>query len=182
MMKDFIIRRATTNDIPTIRSLLYQVNQIHHEVRPDLFKSAAKKYTDEELEKILCDDQTPVFVAQTNDQVVGYAFCIHQQYINDNNMTDIKTLYIDDLCVDASMRGKHIGRALYEYVVAYAKQCGCYNVTLNVWADNKKALGFYQAIGLHVQKIGMETILFSDHNGTNEYHDSDRASHFSIRS
>ena len=74
-------------------------------------------------------------------------------------MTDIKTLYIDDLCVDEVARGAHIGKALYEYVVNYAKKQGYYNVTLNVWADNINAVKFYEKIGLKVQKIGMENIL-----------------------
>lgn len=74
-------------------------------------------------------------------------------------MTDIKTLYIDDLCVEENSRGMHIGSALYEFVLDYAKKCGCYNVTLNVWAENTGAMEFYKKIGMKIQKIGMEQIL-----------------------
>ena len=69
------------------------------------------------------------------------------------------TLYIDDLCVDEKSRGQHIGRAIYEYVLKFAKENGCYNVTLNVWACNESAMKFYEKCGLSVQKIGMEKIL-----------------------
>lgn len=48
---------------------------------------------------------------------------------------------------------------LYDFVLDFARQSGCYNVTLNVWADNPNALHFYEAVGLRVQKIGMEKIL-----------------------
>ena len=89
----------------------------------------------------------------------GYAFCIHKQKQGSTSLTDIKTLYIDDLCVDAAARGGHIGTRLYEYVIEYAKVCGCYNVTLNVWAGNDSALKFYEKVGLKVQKTGMEKIL-----------------------
>lgn len=95
-----MIRRAVDADIPALDRLLFQVHQVHHEARPDLFKAGAKKYTDAQLKAILADDKTPVFVAERGGAVVGYAFCIHKQFVNDNNMTDIKTLYIDDLCVD----------------------------------------------------------------------------------
>ena len=135
------------------------MHEVHHKARPDLFKADAKKYTDEQLKEILANDKTPVFVAESDGKILGYAFCIHKQFINDNNMTDVKTLYIDDLCVDENERGKHIGKTLYDFVVSYAKKNGYYNVTLNVWADNKKAVGFYEKIGLQVQKIGMEKIL-----------------------
>lgn len=126
---------------------------------PTFLSRAQKKYTDAELKEIFKNDKTPVFVACINGEVVGYAFCIFKQFVNDNNLTDIKTLYIDDLCVDENVRGRHIGTALYEYVLSYAKQNGFYNVTLNVWADNPGAVKFYEKIGLRVQKIGMEKIL-----------------------
>ena len=74
-------------------------------------------------------------------------------------LTDIKTLYIDDLCVDENHRGKHIGKELYEGAVALAKENGCYNLTLNVWCGNDDAIGFYKAQGLVPQKIGMELII-----------------------
>ena len=158
-MNDLNIRRATDKDIPVIDKLLYEVHKVHSDARPDIFKAGAKKYTDGQLEKIISDDKTPVFVAERDGEVVGYAFCIHRQFVNDNNMTDIKTLYIDDLCVDEAARGGHIGKRLYEYVLEFAKQNGYYNVTLNVWADNVNAVKFYEKIGLRIQKIGMEKIL-----------------------
>ncbi len=153
------LRNAENKDIPRLGELLLQVLEVHHSARPDLFKSGATKYTNAELFEILKDENRPIFVAEENGQVVGYAFCILVQYKDSNILTDIKTLYIDDLCVDENVRGKGIGRSLYNYVVEYAKACGCYNVTLNVWADNKSALAFYEKIGLHKQKIGMELIL-----------------------
>ncbi len=154
------IRRAQKKDRERIDALLLQVAAVHHEGRPDLFKVGSRKYTDEELLAIIADDQRPILVAcDDEDQVMGYAFCIFQQYLNNNIMTDIKTLYIDDLCVDETLRGKHIGKALYEAVLAYAKEHGCYNVTLNVWACNTSAMRFYESCGLKPQKVGMEVIL-----------------------
>ncbi len=158
-MENLTVRRAEERDIPVINKLLFEVLKVHSDVRPDLFKAGTKKYTDEELKEILADGKTPVFVAEQDGNVLGYAFCVHQQFVNNNNMTDIKTLYIDDLCVDEAARGMHIGKALYEYVVEYARAQGYYNVTLNVWADNVNAVKFYERIGLKIQKIGMEAVL-----------------------
>ena len=158
-MSDMIIRRAVESDIPVIDKLLYQVHKIHSDIRPDLFNKGTKKYTDEELKSIIADELTPVFVAEKDGMVSGYAFCIHQQHINDNNLTDIRTLYIDDLCVDEASRGMHVGRALYDHVISYARENGYYNVTLNVWAGNDSAMRFYESVGLKVQKVGMEKIL-----------------------
>ncbi len=159
MLGTLLIRRATQQDLPAISKLLFQVHKVHSDVRPDLFKAGAKKYTDEEVSAILKNENTPVFVAEEKGHVLGYAFCIHQEMVGKKSMQEIKTLYIDDLCVDEEARGKHVGTALYEHVLQFAKENGYYNVTLNVWADNKKAVGFYEKLGLHIQKIGMEKIL-----------------------
>ena len=117
------------------------------------------KYTDEELERIIVDEQKPIFVAEHNGKVKGYAFCIFKQNLESKSVTNIKTLYIDDLCVDEDTRGMHIGTKLYNHVIDFARKSGCYNVTLNVWAGNDGAMKFYERIGFKVQKIGMETIL-----------------------
>ena len=152
------IRRATLTDIDGINKLLYEVHKVHSDKRPDLFKVGSKKYTNEELAKIIVDDNRPIFVYVDNDDILGYAFCVFIKN-NSNSLTDILTLYIDDLCVDENARGKNVGTSLYNYVLQFAKDAGCYNVTLNVWACNNSALKFYEKCGLSVQKIGMEKIL-----------------------
>ena len=154
-----IIRRAEERDIPDVLDLLVQVNMVHHNGRPDLFKGPATKYDAGELRAIFADGSRPVFVYDEDGRVLGYAFCVFQQHVSSQLMTDIKTLYIDDLCVDENQRGKHIGSALYNHVLDYARQSGCYNVTLNVWSCNPSALKFYEKCGLTPQKIGMEKIL-----------------------
>lgn len=154
------IRRAVISDMPGINKLLNQVLMVHHNGRPDLFKANVKKYTDEELAEIIENDQKPIFVAvDDSDEVLGYAFCVYQQHIDDNILTDVMTLYIDDLCVDEEKRGMHIGKQLYDYVVGFAKNNNFYNLTLNVWSCNESAMRFYEACGLTPQKVGMERIL-----------------------
>lgn len=153
------IRKAIKTDIPGILELLLQVDMVHHNGRPDLFKGPATKYNESELEHILNTPETPVFVCVDDGKVLGHAFCVHKQEVGNSVLTDIKTLYIDDICVDENMRGKHIGKMLYEHVLEYAKQNGFYNITLNVWNCNPGAIRFYEAMGFEVQKYGMERIL-----------------------
>ncbi len=154
------IRRAQEKDLEGINQLLRQVLMVHHNGRPDLFKANAKKYTDKELITLIHNDERPIFVGvDENEMIVGYAFCVISQHIGDNILTEIKTLYIDDLCVDEQIRGHHIGRRLYEYVVQFAREQDCYNVTLNVWSCNKDAQKFYEKCGFVPQKVGMEQIL-----------------------
>lgn len=94
------VRRAEKKDIESIMELLVQVDMVHHNGRPDLFKGPTTKYTRQQLAEVLVDDNTTVFVCvDEEDNVLGHAFCIMQQHVNDNVLTDIKTLYIDDICI-----------------------------------------------------------------------------------
>ncbi len=154
------VRRAEEKDIPRVLELLVQVDMVHHNGRPDLFKGPATKYNAEELKEIFANDETPVYVCENEQGIVlGHAFTIYKQILNDSVLTDVRTLYVDDICVDEKARGQGVGKALYEHVVEFAKLQGFYNVTLNVWTCNPSAMKFYEAMGLKPQKIGMELIL-----------------------
>ncbi len=155
-----MIRRAEKKDIKKIQELLVQVCNVHHQGRPDIFYGDTTKYNESQLQDIINDDSRPVFVSVNDEDVVlGYAFCIFQEVKDSHLLHDMKTLYIDDLCVDEGHRGCHIGKGLYEYVLDYAKVRGCYNVTLNVWSCNPSAEKFYQSMGLKPMKTYMEKIL-----------------------
>ena len=154
-----MIRFAKEKDIPQIMDLLSQVDLVHHNGRPDIFKIGTK-YSADELKVMLKDKTRPILVCtDESDSVMGYCFCVFEQHVNNSVLTDIKTLYIDDLCVDEKLRGKHIGKQLYDAAVRLAKENNCYNLTLNVWSCNQSAMRFYESMGLIPQKIGMETIL-----------------------
>ena len=154
------ISRANINDIEGLDRLLLQVLTVHHNGRPDLFKANCRKYNKDELKALLNDDIRPVFAAfDDSGYMLGYAFCIIEQRVGDNVLCDMKTLYIDDLCVDETARGKHIGKALYEYCVDFARKICCYNLTLNVWECNDGAKRFYETMGLKPYKTCMEKLL-----------------------
>lgn len=162
----------TPLSIPTVRSarwpedsdrimdLLLQVNNIHAEGRPDLFRIDSTKYTINQLRDIIENPLTPVFVCvNERDEVTGYCFCMIEDHSNSTNRQKNKTLYIDDLCVSAECRGLGIGRLLYNHVKQYALEHSFHNITLNVWNNNQSAMRFYESLGMKIQKIGMEEVL-----------------------
>ena len=153
------VRFACEKDIPQMLDLLKQVGQVHHEIRPDLFRAGAQKYDEDALKRLLADPDRPIFAGEVDGKMVGYAFCILQITQNDPVLCDRKVLYIDDLCVDSNFRGAGVARSLYRRVVEYARELSCNAVTLNVWCGNDRAMAFYEKCGLKPQKIGMETIL-----------------------
>ena len=153
------IRLAESRDIPGITGLLYQVGGVHHDIRPDIFRAGAVKYTPAELEALLKERDKPIFVCADGDRVLGHCFCLLRRFRDSTVMTDRKELYIDDLCVDESCRGRHIGSMLYGHVLAFARENGCGFVTLNVWSGNEAAMKFYENAGLKPRSITMDVAL-----------------------
>ena len=154
---DYIIRRACPGDLEAVGNLLRQVLRLHHEGRPDLFRSEGRKYTDEELLDIFADPRTPVFVYDAGGTVLGYAFCSLQR-MSGGSLNPLLSLYVDDICVDEKARGHHVGTALFEHVKAFALEKGCYNITLHVWECNPVARSFYESLGMTPQFTSMELV------------------------
>lgn len=153
------IRFAGETDIPAMITLLRQVGEVHHKIRPDLFRCGAQKYDETALKRLISDEKRPIFLAEAEGKVAGYCFCILQTTREDAVLCDRKVLYIDDLCVEESLRGQGIAGALYRHVCGYARKIGCHAVTLNVWTGNDSAMRFYKKMGMKPQKVGMEMIL-----------------------
>ena len=153
------IRFAQAKDVTGILQLLKQVGGVHHKGRPDIFRKGAQKYGASQVLAMLDSPKTPIFVAVEEDKVLGYGFCQVKSYENDPVIADHTEVYIDDLCVDETIRGRGIGKKIYEEILRYAKMRRAYNVTLNVWSCNEDAMAFYEKLGLKPQKIGMETLL-----------------------
>jgi len=153
------IRFAQAKDVPGILALLRQVGRVHHQGRPDIFRSNAQKYGASQILAMLGSSASPIFVAVDGDAVLGYGFCQFKKYEQDPVIADHTELYIDDLCVDENHRKEGIGKAIYEEILRYARMRRCYNVTLNVWSCNPGAMKFYESLGLKPQKVGMECLL-----------------------
>ncbi len=155
------IRRAEKKDAKKIINLLEQVLEIHANIRPDIFISGTTKYTEAEVIDMILDEQKPIYIAANeNDEAIGYAMCqIKETPSDSSNKVHLKEIYIDDLCVDCSARGQHVGEQLFEHVKTEAKRIGCYEITLNVWAGNDSAEHFYEKMGMKTQARHMEYIL-----------------------
>ena len=153
-----MIRLATTNDIPRLLELLHQVNMVHYERRPDIFKPHTTKYNAEQLQDLLLQPDKAIFVYE-DEGVQGYAFVQMEDMHDDILLQDMRTLYIDDICVDEQARGKHVGKQLFDHVRAYAEKLGCGAITLNVWEGNDAAMAFYRKLGMSVRKTCMEMMI-----------------------
>ena len=153
------VRFAEVRDSPGMIALLQQVGDVHHRIRPDIFRAGAQKYDENALLAILEDPTKPIFVAVDGETVAGYCFCVLRDYRGSSTQTDRMELYIDDLCVDETCRGSGVATALYRHVTDYAKGLGCAFISLNVWCGNDSAMKFYEKMGLTPRHIMLEMAL-----------------------
>ena len=153
------IRNAKNKDAKRIVSLLSQVLELHAQIRPDIFQTGTTKYTENEVEGLINNESRRTYVAvDENDDLIGFALC-EVKNINSHNMVPRREMYIDDICVDGSARGQHIGSQLFEHVKQEAKNLGCYEITLNVWEGNDSAKAFYDKMNMKPRSTMMEFIL-----------------------
>ena len=70
-----MIRLAKFEDIPRLQELLEQILIVHHQARPDVFKSKGSKFSDAELEAVINDSKKPVFVYEDDEgRILGHLF------------------------------------------------------------------------------------------------------------
>ncbi len=149
-------RRARIDDAHQIIVLLNQVLAVHNKIRPDIFLPSGSKYTTSQLEEIISNDNTPIFVAEDDNQIIAYAFCVINSIKSSTFMRDMKSLYIDDLCVLDGYRKQGIGGKMLDYVLDFARENGVEQITLNVWQGNEPAISFYKDKGFSPLKTTLE--------------------------
>ncbi len=150
-------RLATEKDAAKIADLLIGIGQLHHSSRPDIYMPNLQKYNESDIKEILKDENTFIFVvADENDCVAAYAFCVMKEVLETKAFVSRKYLYIDDFCVDPEYRKQHVGSFLMNSIKAESRKMGIEKIQLNVWEFNQGAIKFYENCGFKTQKREME--------------------------
>ncbi|MCL1987505.1 MAG: GNAT family N-acetyltransferase [Firmicutes bacterium] len=151
-----MVRLAKQWDIDGILRLLAQIADMHRQNRPDIFKETGQKYDKADIEKMLADETSPIFVAVNGqNKVLGYCFCNLRKADHPVLKENIR-LHIDDFCVDSAMQNKGIGKKIFARVLEFANYKQINQIDLDVWAFNQNAIKFYESLGFSTQKITME--------------------------
>ncbi|MFI3324821.1 MAG: GNAT family N-acetyltransferase [Clostridia bacterium] len=154
----FKVRYALDKDAGKIEELLYDIANLHHIGRPDVFKSAVRKYSKEELIENMKDKNQPIFVlTDEQDTVLAYTICQIKNTKNHEVLQDRTVLFIDDFCVDKEARGEGLGQFFFKEIKEICKnEYNISNIELNVWEFNEKAINFYEKCGFNILKRVME--------------------------
>ncbi len=140
------IRPATAADVP---ARFPQVPARPADSRPDSFRAGARKYTNAEIAALGADPEKSFRVwADIDGPVRGYGLGRRRDEGGPGGpLRARRPLYLDDLGVEASARGRGIGEALYAALKAEARARGGVALTLNLWVGNGEAARFYERRG-----------------------------------
>jgi len=138
MDNKIFIRTATDKDMPAIFSLIIELAEFE--------KLAAQIMTTEaELCKTLFgkDKFVEILIAEYDGEIVGQALF----FKNFSTFLGKPGIYLEDLYVKPEMRGKGIGKALLDEIIALAKERNFGRVEWSVLDWNEPAIDFYRKIG-----------------------------------
>lgn len=137
---DIIIRKATSQDFEKVFFLLQEFAAFQK--TPERFTiTLAQIQKDQSLfQWFIAEDE--------NKNIVGLASCFFAYYSWIG-----KSLYLDDLFVIESMRGKNIGTQLLETVIQFAKDNDCKKLRWQVSNWNHNAIAFYKKMGAVIDDV-----------------------------
>lgn len=150
-----LIRNATINDWEAVIKIMNQVQNMHIEWRPDIYKPNNNIIPIDTFEKIVNDNT--FFVAEADGIVVGIMEIIFQ-HIENSSLVTRNIIFIDSMAVDENYRGIGIGHLFFEKVKQIKEQKHFDGIELQVNAKNKAAYEMYLKYGFLEQSINMELL------------------------
>jgi len=143
-----VIRAATPGDHGLFFSLRADVQRLHHEARPDLFKAPGEvRSSPESFAALLDDPRVSIWFAFDGDEPMGYVHGERRERPEDELQRTQRVLYVHALSVRPEVLRRGVGTALMRQVLASARAAGVTRVELDVWAFNEAARALYRALG-----------------------------------
>ena len=148
-----MLELAHETDFEAVKRLSVQIHDLHVGWRPDLYCHSEEPYPREKyLEDI---KKRLVYTAKVSGVVAGYVILSIQDK-DGPGVVPCRVMRIDSICVDETVRGQGIGKAIAADVRALASAFGCREVILGVHPENDDAVVFYQKCGFKIRTINME--------------------------
>lgn len=152
---EIVIRNVKIEDYEAVIEIMNQVQQMHVEWRPDIYRPNDKLFSVDIFEKIV--EEETFFVAELDKEVVG-VMGIMFRHIENPSHTTRDVIFIDTMAVDKNYRGMGIAHLFFEKVKQIKKQKKYDGIELQVNAKNKEAYEMYSKYGFIERSINMELL------------------------
>lgn len=150
---EVIVRLPRLQDYERVSKIMDQVQQLHVEWRPDVYKPASPLITMDMFEAILKDENW--YVAEADGVVVG-VLELMKRHVESPAQVMKDVLFISTMAVDEKYRGKGIGHLFFEKVKRLKQEKGYDTIELQVNAKNRLAYEMYRKYGFAEKSINME--------------------------
>lgn len=140
MSIEFKIRKATNKDIPKVKDIIFTVLEEYGLV-PDEF-GIDSSLTDLELNYFNNGGLFGVLVS-SSDEIIGTIGIVSIG----NNVFELKKMFLKK-----EFRGKGFGKLMMNYILHYAKSCGCKKLELETIQVLQEAIGLYKSYGFKAIK------------------------------
>ena len=132
-----IIRPAEEQKLERVNVLRKQVNDLHVEGKPSVFKTNFYDGLSDYIYEIQNDDKKEIIVAINEGEIVGYAVLAQINRAETPFMYERDFLYIDEIGVDKDLRRHGVASEIISYILDYAKDKGFKRVQLKMWEFNQ---------------------------------------------
>ena len=150
------IRFAREDELDRVNELRKQVNDLHVEGKPDVFKAGFKDELYNHIYDIWNDPEQEIVVADADGIICGFAVVHHIYKAENPFMFERDFIDVDEFCVDERFRRQGIATEIITFIKDYTKEKGFKRIELNMWEFNQGALEFYEAVGFNTYRRYME--------------------------
>jgi ribosomal protein S18 acetylase RimI-like enzyme len=154
-----IVRFAKESELDRVNELRKQVNDIHVEGKPDVFKPGFGQELRDFVKVIWNDPEQEIVVAEDDGVICGFAVLHHINKPENPFMKERDFIDIDEFCVDKDHRRKGAASEMVSFIKEFAKEKGFSRIELNMWEFNQDALAFYEAAGFKTFRRYMEMMI-----------------------
>ena len=150
------VRFAREADLDQVNKLRKQVNDLHVEGKPEVFKPGFCDELRDYIHVIMKNPQEKIAVAELDGRIVGYAVLNHIIRPETPFMFERNFLDVDEFGVDEDCRRRGVAGAMIAFIRDFAKENSFDRIELNMWEFNRNALAFYEAAGFTTYRRYME--------------------------
>jgi len=147
-MNSMNMRRVTSTDSLLLSTLCMDVQKLHAQSHPSIFKSPqSPDFAVPFFEKMFLEDTIYIYIAEENGQALGYIFFKVVERNENPFLFSRHYLLIDQISVRPEAQGQGVGKALMQQVEVVARELGVPFVELGSWDFNTNAHGFFERMG-----------------------------------
>jgi len=148
------VRAATLADIAALVALTDEVQRLHAENEPTVFRYPADTATlTPHFETAIQDEQQHLVMARRDGKPAGYFWAELQCREANAFRYAGRRFFVHHFSVAETCRRQGVGTALMQHAVGIARSLGCNELALDTWAWNSTAQAFFVSQGFARYRI-----------------------------